>query len=179
MKKMHIILSISLFVSTLTIAQSNTFPTNDNATLGGTYYLKAGARFYFQSPANSANGQTRGILSNNIYWDPATSLWQIPSPGSKNDFGMLRFDPTGKISFFNGPVTTDALAYSLSDADLDAYRRMTITKDGYVGIGVNIPQYTLDINGILNTNNSAFFNGKVGIGTVNPNAMLHIHLRKQ
>ena len=108
------------------------------------------------------------------------------NPGSNQYYWDIYSDTVG-LKFYTVTNSGIQSAYKLN---------MILSKDGSVGIGVPNPQAKLEVNGAikatsadiagtlsvqtLNAQNLAFdgntiFNGKVGIFTSNPQALLHIH----
>jgi len=138
------LIPLLLFTGNALFGQTtNNFSASGNATMGAFNYLKSGSSLYLQSTSTSSANWSRGILSQNIYWDNTGLQWQIPGPVS--DFGMIRYEDRGTIGFFSNQST--GAAYTLNNTDLEAYRRMTIMFNGNVGIGVTTPGVKLEVKG--------------------------------
>ncbi|WP_153796808.1 hypothetical protein [Foetidibacter luteolus] len=114
------------------------------------------SRFHFQAPQATGNNNTRGIISNNLIWDSQNNVWKVPSGGTSIDFGAIRFQVSGGIGFFTRaippqppaqPTNPEDLLTDLSEAQLELYRRLTITNLGNVGIGVASPTAKMHIVG--------------------------------
>jgi hypothetical protein len=82
----------------------------------------------------------------------------------------------------------DKLGFWVAKDDI-VYERLTITKDGNVGIDKTSPSYKLDVNGDVNIPNASKYkingndlvlndlpssNGNYGINTTNPNEKLEV-----
>lgn len=145
MKKIYLTLLIAFGMQHISFGQTNNFPTTGNALLYSTNYLQAGTRTFLQHPNNAANNYSRGILSSTLSWNAATSVWSATGGGTYSDFAMLRFENNGVIGFFNRPFVSGD--YTMTDVELEDYRKMTIASNGYVGIGVKSPTEKLSVKG--------------------------------
>lgn len=145
---------------------ANNFPASGNASLGTSNYLVNG-RMHYQAYTVTNNIYNRGSIANNLYWDNANNVWTT-SNSTNSDFGMVRFENGGLISFFSGSSTGSSQTFS--NDDIEAYRRLTIKNNGYIGIGTNEPKSYLDIgtasNNVLSSILSRLPEGNtVGNGT--------------
>lgn len=153
------ILTLSaLIVSLLTAnaqSTSNNFPANGNVSLGNGNYLENGKMFY-QGLLNINNSNTRGNIANNLYWDNTNNQWSTGTSTS-SDFGLIRFEANAQLSFFTCPSSGTPQVFS--NIDLEAFRRLTITKGGNVGIGIANPATKLAVEGAIRTSGSDVING--------------------
>ncbi|GAA4778324.1 hypothetical protein GCM10023231_01090 [Olivibacter ginsenosidimutans] len=128
-------------------AQSNSFPSNGDALVGGFNYFTTGGRVYMQYPGKAENNWSRGIISQGIHWDVTNGNWSVAGSSTTSDFSLLRFENVGAIGFFSRSSTGSS--YTLDDSQLETYRRMTILTNGNVGIGIRTPAEKLAVNGTI------------------------------
>lgn len=117
-----------------------------NINISNQNYLKTG-QMYFQYTNTASNNYVRGIVGQNIIWDPATTQWYVPNTVNP-DFSAIRMEASGQIAFYTHPY--DTIDYSgnyLTDANMLKYRRLTIAPTGNVGIGTNGPNQKLSVSG--------------------------------
>ena len=168
---------------------------------GASPFLKVSDRLILQMPMALENSWARSFVGQNLKWNDVSKKWSIQDQ-NVSDFSMLRFENNGTISFFNKPYTGPTP--ELSNAELEAFRRLTIDYNGNVGIGTSNPSEGLLQLNAQNNNQTAlrlsngnfsiggtgkFFVdapgitggrflineiGNVGIGTTNPQALLDV-----
>lgn len=141
---------------------ANDFPASGNASLGTSNYLVNG-RMHYQAYTVTNNIYNRGSIANNLYWDNANNVWTT-SNSTNSDFGMVRFENGGLISFFSGNSTGSAQTFS--NDDIEAFRRVTIRNEGYIGIGTKNPDTYLSITQSTSSGN---YGGYPAIEVNNPN----------
>lgn len=126
-----------------------------NTSLSGFSYLKTG-QMYFQNSNTASNSYVRGIVGQNITWDPTTSQWYIPNTANP-DFSAIRMEASGQMAFYTHPYdTTDYSGNYLTNANMLKYRRLTITPTGSIGIGsITTPAAKLDIGGTVSIGSDA------------------------
>lgn len=119
--------------TTWTQSGNNIFNTNSG-------YVGLSQRYILQNANVAGNAYMRGILAQGIYWDNANNRWQVGMAGDPNtDFGMLRFTNGGPLNFYTNTFGGSG-AYTLSDVQLDKYRRFSILDNG------------VNVNGDINFN---------------------------
>ena len=155
-----LIVSMSFLWGTSLFAQSNSFPATGNGFLYYLNYLKAGDRVFYQSPIHANTGYTRGIITAGIYFDGNNSNWQV-NGGNYSDFGMLRFENSGSIGLFARENT--GTSYTMTDTELENYRRFTILSNGNVGIGTRSPFSLFHVNGVASFRTANYTDGYVSI----------------
>lgn len=143
---------------------ANDFPASGNASLGTSNYLVNG-RMHYQAYTVTNNIYNRGSIANNLYWDNANNVWTT-SNSTNSDFGMVRFENGGLISFFSGNSTGGAQTFS--NDDIEAFRRLTIRNEGYIGIGTKNPDTYLSITQSTSSGN---YGGYPAIEVNNPNTI--------
>lgn len=141
-------------------AQNNSFRSTGNATLYYLNYLRAGERTYVQTPIHNNTEYTRGTITAGIYFDSNDLNWQV-NGGIYSDFGMLRFENSGSISLFNRETTT--ASYTMTNAELENYRRFTVLSNGNVGIGTGSPFSLFHVNGVASFRTPTVTDGYVSI----------------
>lgn len=122
-----------------------------NISLTGTApALTITERLTIQSPMVTETNFTRSFLGQNIIWKDNTKRWSIPDQ-TYSDFAMIRMEGNGVIGFYTKPI--NGATADFQTTSLEGYRRMTIEKDGKVGIGTATPQTKLDVNGVIQVYN--------------------------
>ncbi|MCD6476955.1 MAG: hypothetical protein J7K26_02185 [Candidatus Aenigmarchaeota archaeon] len=126
-------------------------------------------RMYFQAPSSSLISWTRGLIGQNIMFDENEGKWVISPDGSQyTDFSMIRFENGGKIGFFTRSDASNS-KYTLSDTELENYRRMTIDTDGNINIksDLNVDDGDLNVDGNVYIAETAAFikDNKLELGT--------------
>jgi len=93
-------------------------------------------RTVLQMPMVPENDYTRSVYGQNIQWNNTIKKWVVTDQ-DYSDFSLIKMENGGPIAFYaklnSGPTP------SLSNADLEAYRHMTILTNGNVGIGTASP----------------------------------------
>jgi hypothetical protein len=107
-------------------------------------YIKLLSRIRLQSTSHPTNGWSSGMLSQGIYWDNTNSAWSVDG-GAYSDFGAIRFENGGAIGFYTRPTTGSS--YTLTNSQLESYKRLVVHENGNVGIGTSAPAFPLDVNG--------------------------------
>lgn len=141
----QVVFSLLLSLSSLGAFSQNVFNTTGNAIVGGNNHLSVGYRIYLQFTSNAANGYTRGSLSQGITWDNSQALWNVNATSNNSDFSLVNFENLGRIVFYSRASTGSS--YTMTNAELGNYRRMTILNNGNVGIGTYTPAVKLAVNG--------------------------------
>jgi hypothetical protein len=86
--------------------------------------------------------------------------------------------------FFTGIIGTYATGINSSRMGFSTFaslnsgglqERLSITDNGFVGIGTITPANRLDVNGSTNISGSLFVEGNTGIGTLNPTVKLDVN----
>lgn len=153
------ILTLSALIASLLTANAqstaNNFPANGNVSLGNGNYLQNGKMFY-QGLLNINNGNTRGNIANNLYWDNTNNQW-LTGASTSSDFGLIRFEANAQLSFFTCPSSGAPQVFS--NTGLEDFRRLTITKDGNVGINVADPGARLEVAGAIRSSGFAYTSG--------------------
>jgi hypothetical protein len=78
------------------------------------------------------------------------------------------------LSIYNNPSNDKVALNVASSGSTDNDLLINPSSGGNVGIGTTSPTYTLDVNGIINTNNNLYASGNVGIGTTSPGYNLDV-----
>ncbi len=87
-----------------------------------------------------------------IGWDG--NQWRTPGDGANNAAGMIASSiGSGKMYFYTFPRTGTG-DQAINDSELNNYRRLTITNNGYVGIGTTSPEALLHVNGSVKINSN-------------------------
>jgi len=121
----------------------------DNGAVGTYLHLTANSTpgyLFLQTTNNGGSGYSRGLISNDLNFDTANSVWNVPTNGTVNDFAAMIFRNSGSTMFVN-KTSTGSASFKMTDANLIAnYASMTITSAGNVGIGTSAPAANLDIS---------------------------------
>jgi hypothetical protein len=92
-------------------------------------------RVSIQSVTDSANSYRRWFMGGSVLWEPSSDRWRIyPQGGSFNDFAGMSMGNGGSLDFYAGNVSAASPYASLTDAQMNGYKRITIASDGKVGI---------------------------------------------
>ncbi|MBY0427451.1 MAG: hypothetical protein K2Q22_17580, partial [Cytophagales bacterium] len=92
-----------------------------------------------------ANHWNRGLISNNLIWDSGINTYSVlNNTNGQNDFAAIRFDNFGSIGIYTAPQNGNY--QSISPAQLDNYKRITISNTGKVGIGNTNPFTDLEVS---------------------------------
>lgn len=144
-----LLFNVFSIVCLLTQAQvTNSFPDIGIPTVGGSNYMSISNRLFFQAKNQTENGNNRGIVANNLYWDSVQSKW-TNGTGAAFDFAMMRFESGGNIGFFNGPVPNPSVRQTFTNSELEAYRTLTLKSNGNVGINIANPGARLEVAGAI------------------------------
>jgi len=92
----------------------------------------------------------------------------MASFGNKATFSICRYENDGTNS-------RTRLDISLAHSSYDDVNIMSFRSDNRVGINNITPAYTLDVNGIINTNNNLIVAGNLGIGSTIPTTKLDVN----
>lgn len=147
MKKLMLLNVLSMIASITHSQVTNSFPAIGKPTVGASNYMSIGYKLFLQSKIQTesgGNGGMRGVVSNNLYWDSTQAKWSNGTVSSF-DFAMMRFEAGGNIGFFNGPVPDPNARQTFTNAELEAYRTVTIKSNGRIGIGTASPGTNLSV----------------------------------
>jgi hypothetical protein len=111
--------------------------------------------------ANTTINQTQPLLHLCRQGQSMTSF------GNKATFSLCRYESSGTNS-------RTRMDLSLAHSSYDDVNIMSFRSDNRIGINNINPAYTLDVNGVINTNNNLLVSGNVGIGITNPSTKLSI-----
>lgn len=143
--KRLLLLNLLGVISSVTYSQvTNSFPDIGKPAIGGSNYMSISNRMFFQAKNQDVNGYNRGIVANNLYWDSAQSKW-TNGTGASFDFAMMRFESSGNISFFNGPIPDPNARQTFTNTELETYRTLTLKSTGRIGIGIVNPATYLSV----------------------------------
>ncbi|MFT4153631.1 hypothetical protein [Parafilimonas sp.] len=149
MKRLLLFNLFVVVVAFITHAQvTNNFPATGTPIIGGSNYMSIGNRLFFQAKNQTDNGNNRGIVANNLYWDSAQSKWTNGTSASF-DFALMRFEAGGDIGFFNGPSPNPSARQTFTNDELESYRTVTIKNSGKIGIGTANPAEKLSVKGTV------------------------------
>lgn len=124
-----------------------------------------------------------GYLGWNSTRDSATSSWSLRSDGANNGGSTILGSITGNMRFITTP-STGASNQTLTDAQMFANTKMSITSAGNVGIGTTNPTVPLDIRAnhgagsndiVFQIGNPGLGGGRLGMGTTSTYSWIQSH----